>query len=242
MTPSAQAETINIAVAANFTAAAKDIAAHFETETGHKALLSFGSTGKLYAQIVYGAPFQLFLAADRVRPEKAETEGWAVPGTRFTYAIGKIVLYSADPTLVDDRGAILKEPEAFTKLALANPKTAPYGMAAFETMEKLGVYQDLKSKLVRGDNIAQTYQFVATRNAPLGFIALSQVIQQTEGSQWRVPEHFYTPLKQDAVLLKPGAESTAAQAFWTFLQTKQTHEILEKYGYGFEKSLATPSQ
>lgn len=230
----ARAAETNVAVAANFTAAAKEIAAAFEADTGHKAVLSFGSSGKFYAQIANGAPFQVFLSADADRPEKAETEGLAVPGTRFTYAVGRLVLYSGDPALVDAEGAVLGRPGAFAKLALANPKTAPYGSAAVEAMTKLGVYEGVKDKLVQGDNIAQTHQFVATGNAQLGFVALSQVMADDKGSKWVVPADLHAPIKQDAVLLKTGAASVAAKAFLAYLKGDRARAAIAKYGYGID--------
>ena len=227
------AET-KIAVAANFTAAAKDIAKAFQAKTGHRAVLAFGSTGKLYTQIANGAPFEAFLAADQLRPQKAEAEGLAVAGSRFTYAKGKIVLFSVDANLIDDTGKVLGKPDAFIKLAITNPKTAPYGPAAVEAMEKLGVYAGVKAKLVRGDNLAQTYQFIVTKNAQLGFVAYSQVIKAEGGSKWMVPDNLYTPLRQYAVLLKTGENSEAAKAFLNFLKSDEAHAILENYGYGLD--------
>ena len=229
--PAAEADETLVAVAANFTAAANEIAAAFEADTGHKAVLSFGSTGKLYTQIAHGAPFQAFLAADRERPEKAEADGLAVPGSRFTYARGKIVLFSADAALVDGAGAILGKPGAFARLAIANPKTAPYGAAAIEAMTRLEMAQ---GKLVQGDSIAQTHQFVATGNAQLGVIALSQVIAAEGGSRWIVPESLYAPIRQDAVLLKAGADGVAARAFLDYLKGDRARAIVADYGYGIE--------
>lgn len=230
-TPALAGKT-TIAVAANFTAAAKDIAQAFEIKTGHKAVLAFGSTGRLFAQIVHGAPFDVFLAADQARPEKAEADGFAVPVSRFTYATGKIVLYSQSPEVVDDAGDVLTKPETIVKIAIANPKTAPYGAAAVETMQKLGVYDMLKAKFVIGDNIAQTHQFVVTENATLGFVAYSQVIHADQGSSWVVPEDLYAPIRQDVVLLKNGENSEAAQAFLAFLKSADARTIIESSGYG----------
>lgn len=226
-----QASEINIAVAANFTSAAKDIADAFERQTGHKAILSFGSTGKLYTQITHGAPFDAFLAADTKHPEMAEQEGLAVAGTRFTYATGRIVLYSTDPTLVDDAGEVLSR-GGFEKLAIANPKNAPYGAAAVKAMMELGVYDTLLPKIVRGDNIAQTYQFVITGNAQLGFVALSQVVNDEAGSKWIVPEDIVAPIRQDAVLLRAGENDSTALAFLAFLKSEKAREIITRYGYG----------
>nr|WP_321525115.1 molybdate ABC transporter substrate-binding protein [uncultured Cohaesibacter sp.] len=230
----AQAAETKVAVAANFTAAAKEIATAFEAETGHTAVLSFGSTGKIYTQIANGAPFSLFLAADQARPIKAEKEGLAVADTRFTYAQGKIVLYSTDPALVDSEGAVLQSPDKFDKLAIANPKTAPYGAAAMETLANLKVPSAVMDALVQGDSISQTHQFVASGNAQLGFVALSQVVDSKEGSQWVVPSDLYTPIKQDVVLLKTGADDEAAKAFLAFLKGDTAKAIILKFGYGVE--------
>ncbi|WP_316861836.1 molybdate ABC transporter substrate-binding protein [uncultured Cohaesibacter sp.] len=223
-----------VAVAANFTAAAKEIADAFHTETGHSAILSFGSTGKLYTQIANGAPFSLFLAADQARPIKAEAEGLAVADTRFTYARGQIVLLSMDPDLVDAKGAILQTPDKFAKLAIANPKTAPYGAAAMETLANLKVPDAVLKSLVRGDSISQTHQFVISGNAHLGFVALSQVVDNKEGSQWIVPTDLYTPIKQDAILLKTGADDEAARSFLAFLKSDKAKAIIRKFGYGVD--------
>nr|WP_319485723.1 molybdate ABC transporter substrate-binding protein [uncultured Cohaesibacter sp.] len=231
---SAQAAETKVAVAANFTAAAKQIAAAFEAETGHTAVLSFGSTGKIYTQIANGAPFSLFLAADQARPIKAEKEGLAVADTRFTYAQGKIVLYSTDPALVDSEGDVLQSPDKFNKLAIANPKTAPYGTAAMEALANLKVPSAVMDALVQGDSISQTHQFVASGNAQLGFVALSQVVDNKEGSQWVVPSSLYTPIKQDVVLLKTGADDEAAKAFLAFLKSDTAKAIILKFGYGVE--------
>ncbi len=222
------ASEANIAVAANFTAAAKEIAAAFARVTGDTVNLSFGSTGALYTQIVNGAPFAAFLAADTVRPKRLETEGHAVPGSRFTYAVGQIVLWSRDPALIDSEARVLRS-TTFGNLAIANPKTAPYGAAAVETLRNLGLWDAVKDRLVRGSNIAQTHQFVATGNAELGFVALSQVALDTRGSMWRVPRNLYAPIAQDAVLLK---DDGVACAFLEYLTGLETAAILDKYGYG----------
>ncbi|MCB8836630.1 molybdate ABC transporter substrate-binding protein [Aurantimonas sp. VKM B-3413] len=227
---SAHAASTSVAVAANFTEAAKEIAEAFHEKTGDTAELSFGSTGTLYAQISQAAPFDVFLAADDVRPEKAVTEGYGVKGTTFTYAIGKIVLYSADPELV--MGEATLEKGAFDRIAIANPKTAPYGAAAIEAMRALNVYDELQPKIVQGTNIAQTHQFVMTGNAELGFVALSQVAGTEAGSRWEVPADLYRPIRQDAVLLKTGADNEAAQAFIDFLKGPEAGKIIARYGYG----------
>jgi molybdate transport system substrate-binding protein len=226
----AQANEVKVAVAANFTDAAQEIGARFEAATGHTAVFSFGSTGQLYTQITQDAPFEVFLAADQARPEKAVADGYAVADSRFTYAIGRIVLYSRDPDLV--RGEATLRASTFARLAIANPKTAPYGAAAVAAMQALGVYGALAGKLVQGNNIAQTYQFVETGNADLGFVALSQVVGSDAGSRWLVPDDLYPPIAQDAVLLKRGAGNPAAAAFLAFLKGPEAKAVKEKYGYG----------
>jgi molybdate transport system substrate-binding protein len=227
---SALAGEVKVAVAANFTEAAKEIGTLFEQTTGHKAVFSFGSTGTLYTQISQDAPFEVFLAADQKRPEKAIDEGFAVAGSRFTYATGKIVLYSKDASLVNDE-ATLKD-ALFNKLAIANPLTAPYGAAAVATMKKLGDYDAVQARIVQGNNIAQTYQFVATGNAELGFVALSQAVQQEGGSRWLVPQDLYPVIAQDAVLLKRGADNPAATAFLDFLKGPEAAKVIARFGYG----------
>lgn len=221
-----------IAVAANFTEAAREIAAAFEAETGHRAMLSFGSTGQLYNQIAQGAPYDVFLAADSARPGKAVEEGLAVAGGRFTYAVGRIVLWSRDASLVKAEGALRQS--GFDRIAIANPKTAPYGAAAVEVMRRLDVYEALEPKIVQGNNIAQTFQFVDTGNAALGFVALSQVARIERGSRWLVPPELYPPIRQDAVLLEHGSTNAAASAFLSFLKGRQARRIIEKYGYAIE--------
>jgi molybdate transport system substrate-binding protein len=230
LAPTAYAGEVKVAVAANFTAAAKEIGALFKQRTGHRAVLSFGSTGQLYTQIKHGAPFEVFLAADRLRPQKAVDEGLGVPGTLFTYATGRIVLYSRDPGRV--RGAVTLSQARFSKIAVANPVTAPYGAAAVETMTALGVHDALAAKFVRGTNIAQTYQFVATGNAELGFVALSQIAGHRGGSRWIVPDRLYTAIAQGGVLLKSGAKSAVARRFVAFVRGKEARAVKLKYGYG----------
>jgi molybdate transport system substrate-binding protein len=231
--PAAAAE-INVAVAANFTEAAKEIATAFERKTGNKVLLSFGSSGQFYTQITQDAPFQVFLSADQERPEKAVAEGFAVPDSRFTYAVGKLVLWSRDPKVVT--GADTLKQGNFSKVAIANPTAAPYGAAAIETMKALNVYDTLQPKIVQGNNIAQTFQFIDTGNAELGFVALSQVIDRSEGSRWLVSANLYAPIKQDAVLLKKGAGNEAAKAFIDFLKGPEAAAIEAKFGYGTPES------
>lgn len=209
---------------------AKDIGRLFRAATGHDIVFSFGSSGQLFAQIAQDAPFDVFLAADQAIPSKAIEDGFAVRGSRFTYATGKIILFSRDPALV--RGASTLHNATFSKIAIANPKTAPYGTAAIETMRALGVYEALKSKLVRGNNVAQAYQFVETENAEVGFVSLSQVITNETGSRWIVPDDLYSEIAQDAVLLKRGATSDAARAFFDFLKGSEARAVMERYGYG----------
>ncbi|SFQ56406.1 molybdate transport system substrate-binding protein [Nitratireductor indicus] len=231
--PAAAGET-NVAVAANFTEAAKEIATLFSAETEHQAVLSFGSTGQLYTQITQDAPFEVFLAADDDRPAKAIAEGYGVEGSSFTYAIGKLVLWSSEADLVKDQETL--KAGDFQKIAVANPETAPYGTAAVEAMKALGVYDALKNKIVQGNNIAQTYQFVETANAELGFVAKAQLAGNESGSRWEVPGDLYNPIKQDAVLLKKGEANDAARAFVAFLRSPAALAVIEKYGYGVESA------
>jgi molybdate transport system substrate-binding protein len=226
----ARAGEVKIAVAANFTQAAQSIGALFEKATGHKAVFSFGSTGQIYTQIAKGAPFEVFLAADRARPEKAAAEGFALAESRFTYATGKIVLYSRDPNLI--QGPSTLKIGQFTKIAIANPMTAPYGAAAVEAMKGLGVYDALKPKIVRGNNIAQAHQFVSSGNAELGFIALSQISRHDNGSRWPVPARLYSVIAQDAVLLTKGQGNPAARAFVSFLGGPEANKVKTRFGYG----------
>jgi len=231
----AHADTVSVAVAANFTAPMQKIATAFEADTGHKAELSFGATGKFYAQITNGAPFQILLSADDTTPAKLEKEGKAVPNTRFTYAIGTLVLWSAQPGYVDAQGAVLKTGD-FKHLAIANPKLAPYGLAAMQAMDKLGVTARVQPRLVQGENIAQTHQFVATGNAQLGFVALSQVMADgkiTSGSAWQVPADLHEPIRQDAALLETGKGNAAALALMQYLKGDKTRGIIKPYGYSF---------
>ncbi|WP_116090684.1 molybdate ABC transporter substrate-binding protein [Sphingomonas crusticola] len=219
-----------VAVAANFTEPAKQIAADFAKATSHRAILSFGSSGAFYAQMTHGAPFEIFLSADADRPKKAEQDGIAMPGTRFTYAIGRLVLYSIDPALVDRRGAVLKGGN-FARLSIADPIAAPYGLAAVQTMQKMGVYSAIAPKIVKGTSITQAYDFVATGAAPLGFIALSQVVTIPGGSRWLVPQSLHAPIEQQAILLKVGAGNPAAKAFLKYLRSPAAIRIIKRYGY-----------
>ncbi len=219
----------NVAVAANFTEAAKEIAAAFKAKTGHEAVLSFGATGQFYTQITQGAPFQVLLSADSDRPKQLVNDGLAVPDSNFTYAIGKLVLWSKTPDLV--KGEETLKIATFEKLSICNPLAAPYGTAAVETMKSLKIFGTLQSKLVEGATITQAYQFVETGNAELGFVALSQLRGSTTGSRWLVPQELYSPIRQDAVLLKNGASNEAATGFVTFLRGPEARAIIEKYGY-----------
>ena len=227
------AEEIKVAVASNFTAPMKEIAAAFERSSGHRVTLSFGSSGKIFAQIKHGAPFQVFFSADRAKPEALEKERLVVPETRFTYAVGALALWSTKPGLVDDAATRLKS-EDFKKLALANPKLAPYGAAAVEVLENLNLKEVTEAKWVYGENISQTYQFVGTGNAELGYVALSQTMDNgriTTGFAWIVPGELHHPIRQDAVLLKRGAHSDAARALLRFVRGEKGREIIESYGY-----------
>ncbi|CAN5282221.1 molybdate ABC transporter substrate-binding protein [soil metagenome] len=230
MGASALAAETKVAVAANFTEPAKEIAAKFEAKTGDKVVLSFGSSGQFYTQIANGAPFEVFLSADSERPTKAEADGLAVAGTRFTYATGRLVLWSKTPGLVDAKGAVLAK-GGFEKLAIADPKAAPYGLAAVETLTKLKLYDTLKPKIVTGSSITQAFQYVQTGAAELGFVALSQVINEQGGSRWVVPAKDHTPIDQQVVLLKTGADSATAKAFLQYLKSKDAKVIIKRYGY-----------
>ncbi|UDF03133.1 molybdate ABC transporter substrate-binding protein [Asticcacaulis sp. AND118] len=224
----AQAGEVKVAVAANFTETAKRIATAFEKKTGHTVTQSFGASGQFYAQITHGAPFEVFLSADAERPVRLDSDGLTVKGTRFVYAYGKLVLWSADKR-VDAKGAVLSK-GTFDKLAIADPAAAPYGAAAVETLTRLGLYDRLQSKIVKGGNIAQTYTFIATGAAELGFVALSQT-QGKGGSSWVVPANLYSPIDQQAVLLKTGADNPAAKAYMAFLRSPEAVTIIRSHGY-----------
>lgn len=229
----ASADEVKVAVASNFTGPMQAISALFERDTGHKPSLAFGSTGKFYAQIVNGAPFEVLLAADDETPARLANEAGGVSGTSFTYAVGKLVLWSADPKRVDDMGEVLKK-GGFKHLAIANPKTAPYGSAAVQTMTKLGVFEMLKPTFVQGENIAQTHQFVATGAAELGFVANSQVIKDGRigsGSGWLVPANLHEPIRQDAILLAKGKDRPAAIALLNYLKGEKAQAVIKSFGY-----------
>lgn len=228
--PPAEAAAVQVAVASNFMEPAKAIAAAFAAKTGHQANLSFGPSGQFYTQIAHGAPFEVFLSADKERPQQAEKDGFSVSGMRFTYAVGRLVLYSATAGIVDRDGKVLARDD-LSHLAIADPATAPYGVAAVETLGKLGLYTRLKPKIVQGSSIAQTFQFVQTGAAEVGFVALSQVINRPEGSRWIVPATLHSPIDQQAVLLKTGDQNPAARAFMTFLKSPTARAIIRRYGY-----------
>ena len=228
-----RADQVQVAVAANFTAPAKLIAAEFEKDSGHSVALSFGATGKFYAQIRNGAPFEVLLAADDTTPAKLETEGAAVTGSRYTYATGRLALWSAKAAYVDARGEVLKQ-GGFRHLAIANPRLAPYGAAAVEALTALKLLDAVQPRFVQGENIAQTHQFVASGNAELGFVALSQVMKDGrigKGSAWIVPADLHQPIRQDAVLLNKGRGRPAAEAWLGFLKSDKAKTIIKSFGY-----------
>jgi molybdate transport system substrate-binding protein len=229
----AHAGQVLVAVAANFAAPMQKIAAAFEASTLHTIKLSIGSTGGIYAQVRNGAPYDVFLAADDETPARLQAEGFAVRGSRFTYARGRLVLWSANPALVDAKGDVLAR-GAFDKIAIADPKLAPYGTAAVETMQRIGVYDKLRPKIVQGANIGQAFQFVTSGSAPLGFVALSQVMTDgriMKGSAWVVPLDLHSPLRQDAVVLTRGAANPAAADLADFLRSEKARGIIRAYGY-----------
>jgi molybdate transport system substrate-binding protein len=227
------ADEVHVAVAANFALPFQKIALAFAADSGHKAVVSTGSTGKFYTQIKEGAPFDVLMAADDDTPRRLEDEGLALKGQRFTYAKGKLVLWSAKPGFVDDKGGVLTK-GAFSHLALANPKLAPYGAASVEVLKALGLHDALAPKMVLGDNISQAYQFVSTGNAALGFVALSQVArpgQPVMGSWWVVPVKLYSPILQDVTLLKRAESNVAAAALLNYLKGDKAKAIIKSFGY-----------
>lgn len=232
---SCQAATVLVAVASNFTKPMTEIAEAFNKATGHEANLSFGSSGKFVAQIENAAPFEVFLSADEKNPKKVEESGRGVKGSRFTYAIGKLVLWSATPDFVDSQGEVLSK-GSFNHLAMADPKLAPYGLAAEEAMKNLDVLDKLQPLFVLGENISQTQQFISSGNAELGFVALSQVIGKDgkigEGSGWVIPDNLHNPIRQDAILLNKGEMNPAAAALLSFLKSPEAQAIIRSYGYG----------
>jgi len=224
------AETIHVAVAANFTNAAKEISKIFSEKTGHKVILSYGASGLLYMQIKESAPFHVFLSADKEFPKRLADENFGVTASQFTYAIGKLVLWSKKSELPPS-DQILKNGN-FTKISIANPALAPYGSAAIEVMNALKVYDTLRSKIVQGNSIAQAFQFIDTDNAEIGFIAQSQIIDRKDGMSWLIPQNLYTQISQDAILLKSAEKNIAAQEFLIFLRGETAKDIIRKYGYG----------
>ncbi len=224
-----RADTVHVAVAANFTETARELAREFKNYSGHEAVLSFGASGQFYAQIKEGAPFEVFLSADDARPKKLVEDNLGVADEEFTYAVGKLVLWSRKPGLSLNEETLKKGD--FSKIAIANPVAAPYGAAAVEVMKALDIYDELLPKIVQGNSVAQTFQFVNTDNAELGFIALSQIPNRKEGSWWIVPDKYYKEIDQDAVLLKSGAKNNAARAFMAFLRSSVAHSIIQKSGY-----------
>jgi molybdate transport system substrate-binding protein len=233
---SALAAEVQVAVAANFAPTLEKIAAGFSAATGHRLKISAGATGKFHSQIVAGAPFEVLIAADDETPKKLVGEAHAVAGTHFTYAIGKLVLWSAKPDFVDNQGAVLASGK-FAHLAIADPKVAPYGAAALQVIKARGLSETLTPKLVTGQSIAQAFQFIGTGNAELGFVALSQVAvpgKPVVGSYWLVPQELYGEIRQDAVLLKPGADNTAAKALLAYLKSPAAQEVIRSFGYGID--------
>lgn len=226
----AHADKLTIAVASNFTAPMREIAARFEARSEHKLQLAFGSSGKLFAQINHGAPFQAFFSADQEKPARLIQQGLADADTQFTYAQGQLALWSLQPELVDSQGKVLAGPN-YNKLAIANPRLAPYGAAAVETLKNLDLLETTRPRWVQGENIAQTYQFVATENADLGMVALSQIAragQISAGSTWVVPENLHSPIRQDAVQL---TSSDALNEFWQYMKSPETQNIIRSFGY-----------
>jgi molybdate transport system substrate-binding protein len=229
---SAHAAQTHVAVAANFTEPAKEIAALFQKKTGHEAILIFGPSGGFYTQITQGAPFEVFLSADEERPRLAVENGFAVPESRFTYAIGKLVLWSKVLDVTDGEAAL--KAGNFSKISIANPASAPYGAAAIETLKALGLFDSVQPKLVQGGSIAQAFQFVDTKNAEVGFVALAQLYGNAEGTRWLVPEKFHASIRQDAVLLKKGAADEASRAFIAFLSGPEARSVIQRFGYGLD--------
>lgn len=226
------AQIIHVAVASNFAGVMKEIAPYYEAKTGDTLRVSYGSTGKLYAQIKHGAPFDVFFAADQARPARLESEGEIVAGSRFTYAIGRLVLWSPKADYVQGAKTLMEL--NFAHLALASPKLAPYGAAAKQAMQHLGVYDRLRARFVQGENIGQTFQFVHSDNVALGFVALSQVMKAGEvesGSAWLVPRELYQAIQQDAVILKKAKNKAHVTAFMAWMQSAEALEMIAAYGY-----------
>lgn len=225
-----QADEVHVAVAANFLATLQQIADGFGRHSGHRVVISSGSTGKLYAQIVHAAPYEIFLAADAERPRRLVEDGYAVKDSRYTYALGRLVLWSRDARRVDAAGAVLRT-GTFAHLAMANPRTAPYGQAAKQVLQHLGVWTSLRARVVQGEDIGQVMQFVDSGAAELGFVAYAQVKRRAGGSSWRVPQAYHAPLQQQVVLLRRGARAPAALAFMRYLRGAEARGIMEEAGY-----------
>ena len=235
-TPARAGETL-VAVAANFAEVVDGLKPIFEKASGHRVEATTGSTGKFYAQIAAGAPFDILLSADAKTPERLEAEGAGVAGTRFTYAIGRLTLWSSDPNRVGADGRAALTAADVRHIAIANPDLAPYGLAAREALQSLGLWSTLQNKIVIGQTIGQTHSLVATGNAQLGFVALSAVLSPrapTRGSRWNVPQELFAPIRQDAVLLRPGAGKDAARAFMGFLRSAEARQVIDRFGYGGE--------
>lgn len=231
---------VQVAVASNFSKPMQKIAELFSAETSHEARLAFGASGKFVAQINHGAPFEVFLSADRSKPARLLEQQLAVAGTGFTYALGRLVLWSVRDAYVDAKGKVLTT-AAFHHLALAEPKLAPYGEAAIQVLDKLQRTDQLRGRFVQGENISQTWQFVKTGNAELGFVALSQIMHDgeiTEGSAWVIPQNLYQPIRQDAVLLQAGKNNPAALALLDFLRSDTVQQLIRSYGYHLPEAVA----
>lgn len=231
------AEEVRVAVAANFLATLDEIVTRFEQDTGHTAVVSSGSSGKLYAQIRNGAPFDVFFSADAARPGLLEKEGLAVQGSRFTYAVGRLTLWGGGSSVLEGNGKSMLLSNDVRHVAIANPKTAPYGIAAKEALQSLGLWEQVQDRLVRGENIGQTFHFVFSENAQLGFVALSQVLGPKvngSGSRWDVPTHLHAPIRQQAVLLRSGQRREIARAFLDYVKGVRSRNVIERFGYGLE--------
>lgn len=232
LAPAFAAGTVNAAIAANFAQVATDLAAKFKAETGDTVNLSLGSTGALYTQITQAAPFDVFLSADDKRTKTAIKDGFGVDGTDFTYAVGKVVLYSPSIDVTD--GATVLKASAFQHIAIADPKAAPYGAASVAVLDKLGLTDAVKPKIVTGESITQALQFVDSGNAELGFVALSQVIGKPATQVWLAPQEDYPAIKQNAILLKVAADNQAAKDFLAYLKSDEAVAVIKAAGYTLE--------
>lgn len=233
----AEADEALVAVSSNFAEVFGKLKTGFEADSGHEISVSIGSTGSIYAQIINGAPFDVFLSADQARPKLLEEQGKVIKSSRFTYAIGKLTLWSADADLIGDNGVSTLKFGDFSRLAIANPKLAPYGRATRGALKTLGLWDKLREKIVQGQNIGQTFSFVATSNAQLGFVALSYVMSERNniaGSRWDVPVDLYAPIRQDGVLIARAEKNSAAIAFMEYLKSKKARAMISSFGYGLE--------